>query len=96
MCACLDGAVSECASVCVSGDDGRRDERRDERRDGDETVTIDETDNPSGRGAAHLRVEAGTPNWRPDRANKPPSFQLGVEPVCMLNNDLHHCHKDSV
>ena len=52
---------------------------------------IDETDNPSGRGAARLRVEAGTPNWRPDRANKPPSFQLGVKPVCMLNKDLHHC-----
>ena len=30
---------------------------------------------------------------RHDRANKPPSFQLGVEPVCMLNKDLHHCQK---
>eukprot|EP00964_Phaeocystis_antarctica_P003474 scaffold1877_cov67-Phaeocystis_antarctica.AAC.1 len=34
---------------------------------------------PSVRGTAHLRVVAH-PTWRPDRANKPPSFQLGVEP----------------
>eukprot|EP00964_Phaeocystis_antarctica_P143417 scaffold108964_cov33-Phaeocystis_antarctica.AAC.2 len=47
-------------------------------------MVIDETDNPLGRGAAHLRVDAGTPNWRPDRANKPPSFQLGVKPVCII------------
>ena len=25
-----------------------------------------------------------------DARNKPPSFQLGVKPVCMLNKDLHH------
>eukprot|EP00964_Phaeocystis_antarctica_P132067 scaffold96072_cov63-Phaeocystis_antarctica.AAC.1 len=58
-----DVSVCECASVCVSGDEGRRDERRDERRDGDETVTIDETDNPLGRGPARRpqgRLTRGT------------------------------------
>ena len=52
--------------------------------DDDETVrraqtVINETDNPLGTGTAHLRVVAH-PTWRPDRANTPPSFPLGVKP----------------
>eukprot|EP00964_Phaeocystis_antarctica_P085737 scaffold54219_cov48-Phaeocystis_antarctica.AAC.3 len=45
----------------------------------------------TGRGHNTSKQRDRQTNWRPDRANKPPSFQLGVEPVCMLNKDLHHC-----
>ena len=90
MCACLDGAVSECASVRVCACPATTgDETSDETSDDDETV-IDMTDQTNCWEGVTGPL-APSPTWQPDRANKPPSFQLGVKPVCMLNKDLHHC-----